>query len=215
MKREMVVISVGAVIAAMAFVGVAFSLNETNARPGPTHAEQIAEASRKAPGTKEKTHRSPRVDGQTWGLRSHTNVRGQVCLSHDVPGELVEHGCSSAAKIFARGPLYALPGARQEAAEYAKQEWDNQWVYGIAHPTVATLTLVNMDCSTQDVPLDEDGVFNHTVGREEIKKGELPYKLIARNSAGETIAERTIMIGLPRNAKVAGLPEPRPKEACR
>lgn len=215
MKRELIVISVGAVIAAMVFAGVAFSLGETNARSGLTHAEQIAEASRKAPGTQEKTHPSPRVDGQTWGLRSHTNVRGEVCLSHDVPGELTGTRCIPADKIFADGPLYAAPGARQEAAGYAKQEWDNQWVQGIAHPTVATLTVVNMDCSTEDVALDKDGVFNHVVGRDKIRKGEFPHKLIARNSAGVTIAERVITIGLTKNAKDAGHEPPSPGQACR
>lgn len=222
MKRKAIVISVGAVTAAMAFVGVAFSLDGTDARVGPTPeqmagqmAEQVAEASRQAPGTKEKTHLSPRVDGQTWGLRSYTNVRGEVCLSHDVPGELVETGCISAATIFARGPLYALPGARQESAGYAKEEWDNQSVYGIAHPDIATLTLVNMDCSTQDLSLDEDGVFNYVAGREKIKKGELPYKLIARGAGGAVLAERVVAIGLSHNAKQAGRTAPQPKQACR
>jgi len=214
MKRNVIVLSIGAVIAAMAFVGVASSLAETDAPRIPAPAVEIAEASRKAPGTQEKTHPSPRVDGQTWGLRSYTNVRGEVCLSHDVPGELVGTGCVSAARIFSRGPLYALPGARQVPGG-SPTEWHNQWIYGIAHPSVATLTVVNMDCSTQDVALDEGGAFNYVVGSEKIKKGEVPYKLIARNSAGQTIAERTIAIGLPRLGQVAGLEPPSPNEACR
>ena len=49
----------------MAFVGVAFSINGSETGVVPTAAE-LAEASTLAPGTKEKTHPSPRVDGQTW-----------------------------------------------------------------------------------------------------------------------------------------------------
>lgn len=214
MNRKAIVISVGALIAAMAFVGAAFSLDGTSARPGPT-AKELAEASRKAPGTKEKTHPSPRVGGQTWRLRSYTNVAKELCLSHDVPGELVGTGCIPTDKLFVDGPIYALPGARQEPVGYAKTEWDSQWVYGLAHPDVAALTLVNMDCSTQDLALDEDGAFNHVVGNEKIKNGELMYKLIARDSAGQTIGERIVAIGLSYHAKKAGLKPPSPKAACR
>jgi hypothetical protein len=221
MNRKAIVISVGALIATMAFVGMAYSLDGTNARVVPTPQEiaevsrSIAEASRKAPGTKERMHPSPRVDGQTWGLRSYTNVAKEVCLSHDVPGELVGSGCISPAKLFARGPIYALPGARQEPAPYAKTEWDSQWVYGIVHPDVATLTVVSMDCSTQDLALDEHGAFNHVVGKEKIKRGELMYKLIARDSAGQMVGERIVNIGLSQNAQRAGHEAPTPKAACR
>lgn len=214
MKRKTIVISVGAVIAAMAFAGVALSLDRSSARVGPT-PEDVAEALRKAPGTTEKTHPAPRVAGETWGLRSYTNVRQEVCLSHDVPGELVGTGCISSDKLFTRGPLYVLRGARQEPVPYAKTEWDRQWVYGLAHPAVTSLTLVSMDCSTQDLSLDEDGAFNYVVGSERIQRGELPYKLMARGAQGSLLAEEVVAIGLSRNAKTAGHKAPQPKQACR
>lgn len=211
MKRKTIVIIVGVAVAAMVFAGVALSL-EGSPSVGPDRA---AEALRKAPGTKEKAHAAPRVDGQTWGLRSYTNVRGELCLSRDVPGEAVGTGCLPAAKLFADGPLFAIPGARQESAPYAKYEWDNQWVYGIAHPAITTLTLVNMDCSTQDLTLDEDGAFNHVVGSAKTKQGELPYKLIARGVGGRVLAEKVVAAGLTENAKKAGHQAPRPKQECR
>jgi hypothetical protein len=144
----------------------------------------------------------------------YNNVRGELCLSHNVPSEGVGTSCI-ADKLFRRGPLFALTGARQESAAYPKLEWDNQWVYGIAHSDVKTLTLVNMDCSTHDLSLDRDGAFNHVIGREQIENGELPYKLIARGSAGDVLAERVVAVGLPGNAKNAGLEAPHPEQACR
>jgi hypothetical protein len=214
MNGKTIVISIGSLVAAMACAGVAFSLDNTSAPVTPS-PEDIAAAARKAPGTPEKMHASPRVDGQTWGLRSYTNVRGEICLSHDVPGELVGTGCRPAARFFADGPLYALPGARQIPRGYANEEWDNQWVYGVAHPDIARLTLVNMDCSTQDLTLDEDGAFNYVAGREKIKKGAMQYKLIARDESGQVLAERVISIGLTLNARTAGRPIPQPKPDCR
>lgn len=213
MNRKATVIVLSTAIAAMAFAGVALSLDRAKAPGGPT-PEQAAEVLRKAPGTKEKTRASPRVDGERWGLRSFANTRGDVCFSHDVPGELVGTGCMPVAKLFRRGPLLAYRGARQRSASYRKLEWDNQWVYGIAHPDIKTLTLVNMNCSTLRLSLDEDGVFHHVVGREQITKGALPYKLHARAATGELLAVRHFAASLPWNARSAGLPRPRARRAC-
>jgi hypothetical protein len=213
-KRKTFVIVVGAATAAMVFAGVTLSRGGTSAFVAPT-PEQAAEATRKAPGANEKAHAAPLVDGRSWGLRSYPNTRSEVCLSHDVPGELVGTGCIAADRMFRRGPVYAIHGARQVPAGYPKTEWDNQWVYGIAHPAVRTVTLVNMDCSTQQLPLDEDGAFNYVAGHEQIEKGQLQWKLIARGAGGEVLAEREVAIGLTRNAKNAGHAVPVPKRDCR
>jgi hypothetical protein len=125
------------------------------------------------------------------------------------PAASGRNGSSGGAR-FAR-----IPGARQTPAGYAKTEWDNQWVYGIVHPAVKSLTLVNMDCSTRELPLDEDGVFNYVAGRKQIEKGELQWKLIGRGAGGEVLAEREVSIGLTRNAKNAGHPVPVPRQDCR
>ena len=213
-RRKKALIALAAAITALAFAGVAFSLGRPNlpfAAPGP---EEAAETFRRAPGTKDKIHEAPRVDGETWGLRSYQNVRGDLCFSHEVPGELVGTGCMPAEKLFERGPLVAYPGARQISAPYRKLEWDNQWVYGIAHPDIKTLTLVLMDCSTVALPLDEDGAFNHVIGREQIQNGKQQYKLIARGARGELLAERTVAVNLPLNARKAGLEPPRPGHVC-
>jgi hypothetical protein len=195
--------------AAVAFAGVALSQHGSTWSFAPDPAEL-----RKAPNSVEKQHPSPKVDGQTWGLSSYENVAGEVCLSHEVPGEAVGMGCISRKKLFARGPLVAYPGARQIAANYPKTEWDNMYVYGAAHPDVANLNLVNMDCSTQSIRLDGDGVFNYVAGAAQIREGVIPYKLIASDARGQVVAERTISIGLPLNAKKAGLEPPRPGRAC-
>jgi hypothetical protein len=195
--------------AAAVFVGVALSQRVSGWSFPPDPAEP-----RRAPNSVEKQHPSPKVDGQTWGLRSYENVGGDVCFSHDVPGELVGTGCISRKKLFARGPLMVYPGARQIAANYPKTEWDNMWVYGAVHPEVANLKLVNMNCSEESLQFDGDGVFNHVVGAAQIRERLIPYKLIATDSRGEVLAERTISIGLPRNGKAAGLEAPRPGRAC-
>lgn len=213
-RRRKALIALAAAITALGFAGVAFSLNRPSlpfTAPGPEDAE---ETFRRAPGTKDKIHDAPLVDGATWGLTSYTNARGDLCFSHEVPGELVGTGCMPAEKLFKRGPLVAYPGARQIAAPYRKLEWDNQWVYGIAHPDIKTLTLVLMDCSTVALPLDEDGAFHHVIGREQIQSGKQQYKLIARGARGELLAERRVALNQPLNAKKAGLEAPRPGDAC-
>lgn len=204
-----VVIVLAASSAAVVFAGVALSQEGSNWTFAPDPAEL-----RKGPNSVEKQHPSPTVDGQTWGLRSYENVAGDVCLSHEVPGELVGTSCIPRNELFARGPLAAYPGARQISADYPKTEWDNMYVYGAVHPQVANLKLVNMDCSTQSLQLDGDGVFNHVVGAAEIRQRVIPYKLIASDARGQVVAERTIAIGLPFNAKRAGLEAPRPGRAC-
>ena len=195
--------------AAVVFAAVALSQQGSTWSFAPNPAEL-----HNAPNSVDKQHPSPKVDGQTWGLRSYENVAGEVCLSHDVPGEAVGTSCIARKKLFARGPLTAYPGARQIAANYPKTEWDNMWVYGAAHPQVATLKLVNMDCSTQSLQLDGDGVFNHVVGAAQIREGVIPYKLIASDAPGQVVAERTIAVGLTYHAKRAGLEAPRPARAC-
>jgi len=213
-KRRALAIILTVAAAAMGYAGVAFSLNRPSlpfTAPGPEDFETL----RKAPGTEETIRPSPRVDGQTWDLRSYQNIRGELCVSHEVPGEAIGMGCTPPETLFKRGPLNARPRARQISAPYPKLEWDNQWVYGFAHPDIKTLTLVNMDCSTVALPLDGDGAFHHVVGRDEIRNGKQQYKLIARGTRGELLAERVVAIGLPRNAKNAGLEAPRPKASCR
>ena len=213
-RRRTTLIAVVVAVTAMGFAGVAFSLNRPSlpfTAPGPEDAAVL----RKAPGTEEKPRHSPRVDGQTWGLRSYQNVRGELCFSHDVPGELTEMGCMPTDKLFERGPLYARWGARQIAGPPITLEWDNQWVWGIAHPDIETLTLVSMDCSTVQLELDPDGAFHHVVGRDDIRNGKQQYKLIARGTRGELLVETDVAMNPPRLGKDAGHEAPRPKESCR
>jgi hypothetical protein len=211
-NRKTLVITVVSGIIAMAFAGVALSRGGSDAPAAdPAHA---GEAWRKASGSEEKTHPSPRVDGQTWGMRSYTSVRGELCLSNDVPGEAVGTGCIARERLFADGPVFAIRGARQESGSQAKQDWDNQWVYGFAHPSIKELALLNMDCSTVRLSLDDDGAFKHVVSRAEIQAGQVPFKLIGRGLAGQVLAEKDVSIGLTRNADKAGLGAPRPKQVC-
>lgn len=212
MNRKILLIAVASGIVAMAFAGVALSRAGSDAPIADS--AQAAEAWRKASSSEEKTRPSPRVDGQTWGMRSYTNVRGELCLSNDVPGEAVGTGCIPSERLFADGPVFAVRGARQESAPQAKQEWDNQWVYGFAHPSIKQLTLLNMDCSIIPLSLDEDGAFKYVAARAEIQAGQVPFKLIGRGSSGQVLVEKDVSIGLSRNAEKAGREAPRPKEAC-
>jgi hypothetical protein len=213
-RRRKALIALAAAITALAFAGVAFSLNRPSLPFTAPQPEDFEETFRRAPGTKDKVHDVPRVDGATWDLRSYNNVRGELCFSHEVPGELTGTSCMPPEKLFKRGPLFVLPGARQISAGYRKLEWDNQWVYGVAHPDIKTLTLVHMDCSTVALPLDKHGVFHHVVGRDEIRSGKQQYKLIARGASGEVLVERRIAGNQPKNARDAGVEPPRPKESC-
>jgi hypothetical protein len=195
--------------AAVAFAGVGLSQQGSPWSFAPDPAEL-----RKAPNSIEQQHPSPNVDGQTWGLRSYENVAGDVCLSHDVPGEAIGTSCISREKAFARGPLFSLHGARQVSANDPKTEWDNMWVYGIADPQIKHVNLVNMNCSTVSLQLDADGMFHHVVRVAQIRQGVIPYKLVAIDGGGQVVTERRVAVGLPGNAKRAGLEAPRPASAC-
>ena len=203
----MVVLGASAVAVVIAWLAVSQHRGGSRARPAPAEFQ-------KAANTIEKGHATRVVDGQSWGLRSFGNKREEICLSQDVPGELVGAACISAKKAFARSPLYALHGARQIPNGKPKTEWDNMWVYGVAHPRVASLKLVNMDCSTELLDLDSDRVFNHVVGVAQIRKGVVPYKLIASGSNGEILGEKKVAVGLSHNAKTAGREAPRPGREC-
>jgi hypothetical protein len=211
--RRTAAIVLAAAITTMGFVGVGLALNRPELPFTAPTPEEAAESFRKAPGT-ERQHSAPKVDGETWGLRSYRNLRGEVCFSADVPGELTGTGCIPADKLFSRGPVYVTRGARQRAGPPITLEWDNQWIYGIAHPAVETLTLVNLDCSTVALALDEARVFHHVVDREQIRRGEAPYKLVARGEGGELLMVRTFAPMVPRLARAAGIKPPRPKKAC-
>jgi hypothetical protein len=203
------VVGLGTVAVALALVGVALSRQAQDA-PGPVEAAKVF---RKAPGT-EKTRRSPRVDGRTWSLRTYDNRDGDVCVTHTVPSEAVGTGCIARDKLFARGPLLAYRGARQIAGTRRKLGWDNQWIYGFVHPAVRSLTLVNLNCSTLRVPFDKDGAFHYVIGRRQLKRREVPYKLLARGARGELLAERVFAVTLPWDARAAGMKRPKAGRAC-
>lgn len=209
MSPKTLVVGIGTVAAAAALAGVALS-RESQSAPTPAGAAKLFQ---KAPGT-ERKRQSPRVDGRTWTLKTYDNADGEICFSHTVPGEVVGTGCTTAAKAFVRGPLLALRGARQIAGGGRKLKWDNQWIYGVAHPSVESLTLVNLDCSTLSVPLDRDGIFHYVAGRAKLDKGQVPYKLLARGPGGEMLAERIFSVTLPWNARAAGVERPRAGRAC-
>jgi hypothetical protein len=170
------------------------------------------------PATAARLHVSTLVDRGTWTLRSYRNRNGQTCASHAIPGGGTAKVCPPAgqADLLGDRDLLAFPGARQIPApgkEYTS--WDNMWVYGLASPRVHAIELVNKDCSTIALDLDDARTFMHVVGKAEIMREQVPHRLVARDEAGRVVAEQGIEIGLPQRARELGLQPVLARPACR
>jgi hypothetical protein len=161
------------------------------------------------------THAAPTVDGGVWLSQSFINRLGDFCLSRQIPGELTAADCTPDRAGLLKGRnVYALHGARVVSSPVRKLEWDNMWVQGLVSPTVASVEIVNMDCSRTSIPFDADGVFIHVVSSEEIRQDDVPYKLIARSLTGEIVHEQSVDAGITPNALEAGHSAPKPQASC-
>ena len=179
-------------------------------------ASDIAATLRPSNGEPGTLHRKVVVDGGEWALTSRANTKGETCISQSVPGEGIGTTCIDPARIFAGGrDVLVMPGARQNGN--GGLGWDNIWLHGFARPNVATLEVVNMDCSVESIGLDDEGAFMHIVNRAKIQSGSVPYKVIARNTSGDIVHEQdvSILIDVPYNAKRAGVAKPSPRAECR
>lgn len=169
----------------------------------------------KANGAPPQDHAVQRVDDGTWQLGSFRNTAGATCLKHEIPLEGVATACIDLDRLFAeRGDLIALPGARQISSSTQKLSWDNSWVYGFVSSRVASVELVAFDCTTKELAIDDAGAFMYVASRAELARGSGPYKLLARDANGDVLAEATANVGLPANARKAGIDPPRPGASC-
>jgi len=203
MKRFIVI--AGVLVFAILAASFAVAGNPFNTRGIP--ADPRAEFA-KAPGSEEVVHGVKNVDGGAWVSKSFRNVSGNLCLSQTVPGEAHGTSCTDAARMFAdHRHIYVIVGARQKSGR-KRLTWDNLWLQGMASPSVRSLQLVNGDCTRAALTLGDDGAFLHVVSKSDIDRGQVPFKLEARDDAGDLLEERDVSVGLPKNGKEAGLKEP-------
>jgi hypothetical protein len=201
-----------AVLGALAIVGGTFAAGTL---AGGSGEAMPAGALVKANGAPPKDHAVQRVDDGTWRLGSFKNTAGATCLEHEVPLEGVATGCLDLDRLFAeRGDLIAMPGARQISSNTRKLSWDNAWVYGFVTARVASIELVRFDCTTKEVAIDDAGAFMYVASRAELARGSGPYKLLALDAKGDVLAEAPANVGLPANARKAGIDPPRPEASC-
>ena len=164
-----------------------------------------------------RVHHNVMTDGSEWRFESFRTVQGERCSRQRVPGEGVSVSCFDRAELFRREgkEVLAFPGARQRAADHRRLQWDNLWINGWVSPRVASLDVLNMDCSVVAVPVDAEGAFMHVVGAADIRRGVVPYRLVAHGADGAVVHDQEVAVGLPPNGRDAGLREPRPDAACR
>jgi hypothetical protein len=162
------------------------------------------------------THDAIVADGSdNWEMGTYTDTSGNRCTQQNVPGEGQSTQCLPPAQLFTQGhQMYVRIGARQQTATYAKTAWDNVWVTGYVTPTVKTIRLVTLDCSTQNIPVDSVGAFLYVIGKAQIARGILPYTLLALDNAGNVVDRQSVSVPLPRNAISAGMKPPTPAAAC-
>ncbi|HEX5246988.1 MAG TPA: hypothetical protein VFW41_07640 [Gaiellaceae bacterium] len=168
-----------------------------------------------APGSTVR-HEVSTSDGvDTWSSGTYTDVVGERCRQLDIPAGGISDTCIAPTKVFPAGEqLYVQIGSRQKTAPYAETQWDDIWVDGYASQQVARLQLVNTDCSVKDLPLTGDGAFLSVTGRDDIVRGIVPYKLVARDATGAVLEEKNVLQPLPPNGVKAGLTAPSPAASC-
>jgi hypothetical protein len=196
--------------------GVAAIAGASGGSPSISWSEATAQV---MPGADEpvKVHRTAIVDGGEWRFASHSDASGKVCVSNTVPGEAIGRGCLDTAKAFETSAVLALPGGRQREGLVGQRVlgWHNLWIYGFVRSDVASLELVNMDCSTEAVSFDEQGGFLHVVSLAEITAGLVPFKIRARDGSGNIIHDDNVSMNQPPTAQEAGIAKPAPGLACR
>jgi hypothetical protein len=155
------------------------------------------------------------VGGEQWTLGTFKNTSNQLCLEGQLPGVGLSRSCLDPTTLFAEGrDIIAMPGASQISSPAPQLHWSKVWIYGFVSPAVARLTLVSLDCSEVEVPFDEGGAFLHVVAPADVARGVLPYKMVAQASDGSDVETRNVSLGLPANAKRAGVKAPQPAAGC-
>lgn len=205
-----------AAVATLTFVGVVVAAVFGGfAQSGEqTPRAQLAAADRN-PGAPVQSRAAVTVDGERWTLGTYSNAAKQFCAERRMPGVGVGRGCVDTDVLFADGrELVALPGGSQADVPTPQTRWDKMWIYGFVSPKVATLHLVTTDCSEREVAFDSEGAFLHVVPRQDIARGIVPWRMLARASDGSLIEERNVSLGLSANAKKAGMAAPAPAGSC-
>lgn len=161
-------------------------------------------------------HELTTSDGvDSWSSGTYTDVVGQRCTQLDIPAGGMSDTCIPSTRMFPDGQqLYVQVGSRQKTAPYPETQWDDIWVDGYATQQIASLQLVNTDCSVKDLPLSADGAFLSVTGYSDIVRGVVPYRLVARDASGAVLEEKNVLQPLPPNGVKAGLTAPTPAAAC-
>jgi hypothetical protein len=205
MRRAIVVFGI------LVLMGVAVGTALSAASP---LAEELASLLRPSDDESAEVHTVATVEGEEWALGSYASERGNKCIRQTVPGEGTGITCMDPAVMFRDGDVLVMPGARQRSGTAPRLTWDNLWLQGFVSGRVATLQVVNTDCTVEEIPFDDDGAFMHVVDKTAITRESVPHKVIARDQIGKVIYEREISFGVPDNGKAAGLKAPRPKPEC-
>jgi hypothetical protein len=169
----------------------------------------------KPPGAIEKIDASVSADGETYSLGSYDNGTGLKCIVNRTSGDGPTTSCFDPQTTFNNGrEIYVAVSARQKSGSTPLLDWNKVWISGVVSPRVSRLDLVDLDCSVTPLALDEDRTFFEVVAKSDIARGTLPYKLVAHAPDDSVIDTQDVRVGLPSNAKKAGLKAPQPSAAC-
>jgi hypothetical protein len=165
-----------------------------------------------APGSAFNTLRAS-IDGRQWSFSSYRNAAGEQCMVEELPGGGRGYGCQDRAALFARGPLYATWGSRQDPQGAGdRSKWDAAWVEGFAVAPITSVRLVLANCAVIQLPLNADGAFFGLVGQAAMHGGSLPYMVQGLNRSGSLAATRRVDLG-PLSAKTGNIGKSAPPEA--
>jgi hypothetical protein len=203
-----------AAIASALLATVAFS-------GGATHAKHLAPVAAAA-ATQGKIHEDQdvAVDGETYGVSTYDSAPSRTCVVNWTSTEPSDDGpsmsCFDPHTAFGDGrDVLVFINARQKSGSEPQLTWNKVWISGVAGPRVAQLELRRLDCSVAPVRLSENKTFLYVARPSDIADGTLPDRLFARASDESVIFTRNVRVGLPSNAREAGLTAPRAAAACR
>lgn len=155
------------------------------------------------------------VAGELWSLTTYENSAGEFCWGISLPGEGQGMSCRDRSELFASSPVWATWGARQ-SVQSAATEWDSVWVEGFVIQSVASVEVVNTDCSRARIAIDDAGVFLQIITRATLAANKWPYEVLAYDTQRRLLGRRQLHITAPQThaTEVAHVAAPEPRTNC-
>ena len=205
-----------AVFAAVVSAATALAASLTNASgehsAGPAGAQPRMNT-RPTPGSRPTTHVAIETPAGRWAITAYRNELGELCIGPTLPDGGQGLGCADPAKLFEHAPVDLHVGGRQHQGGDLRY-WDDVWLWGVAREDVASIEVVDANCSRQPLRLDEEGFFLRVYGASLLHRLVWPHQVVARDAAGTVLWSGEVPLSPPSTALSATDSVPKPRPSC-